>query len=153
MQILTASRSLRIRMGCTSQMTAQISLQDASTRSTKQTSHACPCGSTLFCLQLLCVAAVGEEVQEAEATDDGKRRSKKHKKHHKKEKRERSSRREADPAPAAPPQDRRYVAGMPHERRSICNQSFAIRCGVVMSHAAPLCCCQCTLLQDFFLLA
>ena len=40
MQILTASSSTRNRMGCTSQMTAQISLQDASTRSTKQTSHA-----------------------------------------------------------------------------------------------------------------
>ncbi len=61
------------------------------------------------------MAAVGEEVQEADAADDGKRRSKKHKKHHKKEKRERSSRREPDPAPAAPPQDRRYVAGMLHE--------------------------------------
>ncbi len=76
---------------------------------------------TLCCLQLLCVAAVGEEVQEAEATDDGKRRSKKHKKHHKKEKRDRSSRRELETAPAAPPQDRRNVAGMPHEWRTMCN--------------------------------
>ncbi|KAL0037093.1 hypothetical protein WJX77_012595 [Trebouxia sp. C0004] len=53
--------------------------------------------------------ARGEEVQEAEAADDGKRRSKKHKKHHKKEKRERSSRREPESAPAVPLQDRRFV--------------------------------------------
>lgn len=79
------------------------------------------------------MAAVGEEVQEAEATDDGKRRSKKHKKHHKKEKRERSSRREPGPAPAAPPQDRRHVAGMSHRRRTVCDQGFASCCGVVMS--------------------
>ena len=109
--------------------------------------------STLCCLQLLCVAAVGEEVQEAEATDDGKRRSKKHKKHHKKEKRERSSRREPDPAPAAPPQDRRHVAGMPHERNTLCNKVFATCCGVVMSDGAALWSCQCALLQECSLLA
>jgi len=86
--------------------------------------------SNSACLQPLCVAAVAEEVQEAEATDDGKRRSKKHKKHHKKEKRERSSRREPEPAPAAPPQDRRYVAAKPHER-----ESHAIR---ALQHAVGL---------------
>ncbi len=98
------------------------------------------------------MAAVGEEVQEAETADDGKRRSKKHKKHHKKAKRERSSRREPEPAPAVPPQDRRYVAGM-HERRTPCSAGLATCCGVVMSHGAAQWCCQCTLLQECFLLA
>jgi len=58
----------------------------------------------------------GDEARDAEASDDGKRRSKKHKKHHKKEKKEkdRSSRREHEASPVAPPQlysqDRRHAA-------------------------------------------
>ena len=55
-------------------------------------------------IMLSVAVGAGDEVREAEASEDGKRRSKKHKKHHKKEKRDRSSRREPDLAPAAPPQ-------------------------------------------------